>query len=163
VKYKLNKRLREELKIPMGQVTKKGPSDGVLVTVGDVCSADALRNEQTPILMIYDKLEKRGPAKEEDIELIEKSGIRSIHVKNAAGELTQEAEEAVKLAVQSKDQWRILVDGEEDLLVLPCVKYAENGMKICYGQPDEGVVTLIVNDKLKKKVNDILDEMKVVE
>ena len=163
MKYKLNEQLRKDLKVPMGLVTKQVPFDGRLITVGDVCSADALRLGRTPVLMIYDKREKRMPAKEEDIALIEKTGSRAIHVKNRAGEITQEADDAIKLALGTDDNWRILVDGEEDLLVLPCIKHAENGVKVGYGQPDEGVVILTVDDKLKGKIEQMLDEMKVVE
>lgn len=45
----------------------------------------------------------------------------------------------------------VLVDGEEDLAVVPCVLLAPLGTLVLYGQPDQGVVAIIVTDEVKAK------------
>ena len=64
------------------------------------------------------------------------------------------------------DRFVIMVDGEEDLAIIPCLMYAPKGTTIIYGQPpvhgDPGIVVVTVDDKLKKMAAKIYFEMEVV-
>jgi hypothetical protein len=53
----------------------------------------------------------------------------------------------------------IVVDGEEDLAVIPCVLMAPEGSLILYGQPGEGVV-LVEADKVKETAKEMLDNFR---
>jgi len=53
----------------------------------------------------------------------------------------------------------IVVDGEEDLAVLPCVITAPPGTVVLYGQPGEGVVLCEV-DKFKDIAEEFMDKFK---
>jgi len=55
----------------------------------------------------------------------------------------------------------IEVNGEEDLATLPCIQMLPEGGTVVYGQPEKGLVVVNVDEKIKKKVEDILLEMEV--
>jgi len=46
----------------------------------------------------------------------------------------------------------LIIDGEEDLLVLPVVQYAPIGSVVYYGQPGEGLVKVVVTKEKKRQV-----------
>ena len=54
-----------------------------------------------------------------------------------------------------------MVRGEEDLLALPCMMYAEDGDIVVYGQPNAGAVLVEVNHFIKWKAWDLFHHMKV--
>jgi uncharacterized protein (UPF0218 family) len=54
---------------------------------------------------------------------------------------------------------RIIVTGEEDLLVLPVAIYAPDNSVIFYGQPNEGLVMVLVTEEIRNKAKSILDSM----
>ena len=80
-------------------------------------------------------------------------------VDNPAGVLTQEALAIMEEAFARNGNTKIRVNGEEDLFTLLAIHYAPNGWTVVYGQPDEGVVEVTVNDKTKETVDKILEEM----
>jgi uncharacterized protein (UPF0218 family) len=57
------------------------------------------------------------------------------------------------------DAARILVNGEEDLLVLPAVLFAEEGADVFYGQPNEGMVHVRVSSQTRMMVAEMLSRM----
>ena len=61
--------------------------------------------------------------------------------------------------IKAKTDTLIIVNGEEDLFTLPAILYAPVGTSVLYGQPDEGLVVVSVNNSLKTKVRNILIEM----
>jgi hypothetical protein len=65
----------------------------------------------------------------------------------------------IKKAFSSEPPVRIIVDGEEDLLVIPaCILAPENSV-VMYGQPNEGLVIVQITPKIRAKVQKILDAM----
>ena len=54
---------------------------------------------------------------------------------------------------------RVFVKGEEDLLVLPVLVHAPENSVVLYGQPDEGLVIVPVNQEARDKANKIMDLM----
>ncbi len=159
--YKLTKGLREELKKPFGELLQKPDWEEEFVTVGDQCSFLATQSGKQPLLMVYDNLIKRQETCDEKKEAIEKMPGKKIVVDNPAGIITNEALMAIRLSFESKPT-KIEVCGEEDLLVLPCIQYAPNGTIVYYGQPDKGVVKVIVNNDSKEKAKKIMLSMKEV-
>ncbi len=78
-------------------------------------------------------------------------------VKNPPGMITCNAIRGVKEALQRGGV--VLVDGEEDLLALAALLYAEEGDVIVYGQPGLGVVAIKVDDVVKERAWSIIRSM----
>ena len=163
---RLPENLREKLKIPLGllipddqtskdNILKQVPPGSFLITVGDATTEKIQSYGIVPSLQIIDAQEKRvkrEPPKSEKI-------YTNLSCKNPAGEITEQSIEKIKLAMKSKTPVRILVDGEEDLLVIPVCIFAPENAIIMYGQPNEGLVVVMVNEAIKKKTKSILEYM----
>jgi uncharacterized protein (UPF0218 family) len=108
-----------------------------------------------PQVQIIDCLEKRGK------RLVPINGEinTKLSCKNPPGEITEESMQIIKKAFSSEPPVRIIVDGEEDLLVIPvCILAPENSV-VMYGQPNEGLVIVQITPKIRAKVQKILDGM----
>ncbi len=162
----LPENLREQLKIPLGMlipdshtskenILKQIPLGSFLITVGDATTEKILGHGIIPSLQIVDAQEKRIKRKPPKSEKI----ATNISCKNPAGEITEQSIEKIKQAIKSKTPVRIIVDGEEDLLVIPACIYAPKNAVIMYGQPNEGLVVVKINEKIKKKTKSILECM----
>lgn len=157
--------LREQLKIPLGKllveddtskenILKLITSDSFIITVGDATTEKILSYGITPALQIIDGIEKREKRE------IPKTNIQTeLECDNPAGEITQQSIETIKNALQSLPPVRIIVKGEEDLLVIPVCQYAQNNSIVMYGQPNEGLVVVTINENLKNKIQKIVDLM----
>ncbi|RLG58523.1 MAG: hypothetical protein DRN88_00510 [Candidatus Hydrothermarchaeota archaeon] len=82
-------------------------------------------------------------------------------VNNPAGKITHELWSTVKEKI--KEGGIILIEGEEDLAVLPCILEAEEGTLVLYGQPSEGVVKVNIDKDIKEKAKKLLSFMEVEE
>jgi len=103
-------------------------------TVGDVVTYNLRKAGLIPAVGIIDGCTMRSPCNRAPAV----SG-ESLHVKNPAGTLTEELVAAIAHAVKHPP-FTIIVDGEEDLAVIPMVIAAPLGSIVLYGQPGEGVV-----------------------
>ena len=157
----LTDELREKLKEPLGELRKSPDWDGEFVTVGDECSSMAAMGGATPVLMVYDNKIRRRDVGDDKKEAIEKMPGKKITVDNPAGTITDSAELAVKLGFENAPA-KIEVNGEEDLLVLPCIMHAKEGMVIYYGQPEKGIVKITVNPDSREKAKKVILSMKEV-
>ncbi len=66
---------------------------------------------------------------------------------NPAGTITAEAQEALYNALESENGFRLVIDGEEDLLVLPLMTILPINSVIIYGQPKEGMVVILLDEE----------------
>jgi len=162
----LPQELREKLKIPLGvlipdnQTSKENilnhiPKNSFLITVGDATTEKMHSYGIIPSLQIVDAQEKRvkrDPAKAGKVST-------NLTCKNPAGEITEQSIEIIKQGLESKPPVRILIDGEEDLLVIPVCIFAPENAIIMYGQPNEGLVVVTITEEIKKKTKSILDAM----
>ncbi|ACV24692.1 GTP-dependent dephospho-CoA kinase family protein [Methanocaldococcus fervens] len=154
---KLPEDLRETLKKPFGKVYKTLPNiDGDIVTVGDIVTKTVIENNITPKLSIFDlKTQRNIPVK------INHVFKKIIKVKNPPGCISDEAIESIKyLSTINDKDIALLVDGEEDLLALIVIKYFPIGTYVIYGQPNEGIVVLKIDEKLKQEVEETLKQFK---
>jgi len=85
---------------------------------------------------------------------------RVVHVENPQGTITEESVAAVKAVLESGIHTHIVVNGEEDLLVLPAILYAPENAFIVYGQPYVGIVVAKATKMRKEQVKEFLKEMK---
>jgi len=83
---------------------------------------------------------------------------KTYHVKNPAGVITLEAWETIKRAMKDEEAL-IVVEGEEDLLALPCIVESPNNSLVLYGQPSKGLVVVDTNTNVKSEASLILSRM----
>ena len=163
----LPENLRDELKIPLGtliknddtkksQIIKEIYAENVVITIGDATSELLINMGLVPFLQIVDGKEKRH---ERELP-IDTSLVTNLHCVNPAGELTQQSIDTIKKSFNSKPPIRILVDGEEDLMVLPACLFSPENSVVMYGQPNEGLVIVRITNEIREKIQKIVNSMK---
>ena len=163
----LPENLRHELKIPLGKLIpdsssekesyiRKIYSENTVITVGDATSQLLLDIGLIPLLHIIDGQEKRQTR---SLPLSDSINTE-ITVKNNAGEINDESFNIIKNIFDKKPPIRLLVDGEEDLLVLPVCLFAPQNSVVMYGQPNEGLVIVEITNEIREKVQKIVNQMK---
>ena len=157
-KLVLTEDLRNSLKRPLGKliqgsgpeiydqlaatISKENPPR--VVFVGDSVSRKAHSKGIRSDVLIIDCKEKR--VRTEQFDVIK---TRTFRVRNDPGTIGAEAWAAVGEAIESGDAVMI-VDGEEDLLTLVAMAVAPLGSFVVYGQPNEGLVLVEVDDTTRK-------------
>lgn len=154
--------LRDDLKVPLGILLKDTSKENIskhlapnsyLITVGDATTEKMLGFGLVPSLQIVDGYEKRGK------RIPPQSGATKLHCDNPAAQITPQSIDTIKRAFSSKPPIQILVNGEEDLLVIPvCIHAPENAI-VLYGQPNEGLVIVPVTQEIRNKTQSLLDRM----
>lgn len=159
---KLPESLREQLKIPLGvllrDTTKENiqshiPKDSFVITVGDATTEKIFALGIVPSLSIVDGFEKRQK------RTIPSVDVTKMSCDNPAGEITAQSIDMIRNALKSKSPVQILVNGEEDLLVLPVCVYAPQNAVVLYGQPNEGLVIVNVTQEIRNKTQQLLNLM----
>lgn len=150
------------LKAPLGILLKDTTRESIskylapgttLITVGDATTEKILGYGITPLLQIVDGLEKRSK------RAPPKTASKIVHCDNPPAEITKQSVDAIRDALDSGQPTQILVNGEEDLLVLPVCVYAPDGSVVMYGQPNEGLVIVPVTQEIRNKTKNLLDMM----
>ncbi|PKG33639.1 GTP-dependent dephospho-CoA kinase family protein [Methanoregula sp.] len=126
-------------------------SQKTVFTVGDVVTHNLRKAGIIPAVGIIDGYTMRSPCNRAPAI----SG-ESLRVKNPAGTLTDELIAAIEHAV-NHPPLTIIVDGEEDLAVIPMVIAAPLGSIVLYGQPGEGVVLRTVTPGAKDTAQGFLE------
>ena len=148
-----NRRFFEE---PFGELHKSIEeilprlANHTIYAVGDVVTFNLHKNGITPAVAIVDGYTMRSPCSR--LPAVRGECIR---VKNPAGTLTDELERALEHAVLHPPV-TILVDGEEDLAVIPLVLAAPMGAVVLYGQPKKGVVLRTIDPEAKATARQFL-------
>ena len=162
---KLPDSLREQLKTPLGlllpigqdnkdNVQKYISDDSYVITVGDRTTEKMIDYEIIPSLQIIDGFEKRQ--KREFPKLGNESELT---IDNPAAEITLQSIEIIKKAFDMAPPIRIIVNGEEDLLVLPVCIHAPKNSVVLYGQPNKGLVLVEITTEIRNKAQTLLDLM----
>lgn len=145
----------EAAKKVVKELKSKG-ARGFIVTVGDPTSYYLIKHGLKPDMIIIDGKEKRGKFRK-------KIAFRGqmIKAKNPPRHITVELWKAVERAIPGlqKKKVKILVKGEEDLAVLPCAIHLPLGSRIVYGQFNEGLVIVNVDDKKKERAKAIFENI----
>ncbi|HIP62963.1 MAG TPA: DUF359 domain-containing protein [Archaeoglobus profundus] len=171
---KITKELRSILSKPHGILYKgKGINpikkavntrkNCILVCVGDIVTYYALKAKIKPDIVVIDGKSLRKSLNGEIANEIIKNTAEYVTIKavNPAGHITEDLVEklfnAVKLAKSTKV--KVFIEGEEDLAVMPLVILLPKGSLIIYGQPNEGVVALNVDEEKKILIFNLLEKM----
>jgi len=113
-----------------------------------------IRFDFNPSLQIVDSVEKRS---KRDLPRGRVETILSC--KNPPGEITEESISIIRNAFVMVTPVRIIVSGEEDLLVLPVAVYAPDNSVILYGQPNEGLVLVHLTEEVRNRARSIMSHM----
>jgi uncharacterized protein (UPF0218 family) len=156
--------MREKLKQPIGRLMLEKEAientrGRFVVSVGDKVSHTLLSNGITPNVVIYDTINMRTPVELTIKEEIDRFEAEKIKTRNPPGMITGEAFEVVEKAIKSGKKIKIEVEGEEDLLTLPAILASQNGGVVFYGQPNQGIVCVLVSEEKKRKVREFYDRM----
>ena len=157
----LDENSRDEFKKPLGKIFPEFDeaipnfkSSKFLISVGDATTNNLLKNEIYPNISIIDNLIQR---KIHNHDIIHTENI--LNAKNPPGTITDGLWETIELAIEksteNNERQLIIVDGEEDLAVIPCILLAPENSVLLYGQPNEGLVILNVSD-VKDKANELI-------
>ncbi len=166
--YFLPQNQRQFFKSPLGQIIKNrkdvvkfidklshDDSTPKVITVGDVTTRIFVELSFIPDIAIIDEhvQRKRVPLLEiEDVSIVETS--------NQAGYIMQNAWIEIINSLKINDSKIIIkVMGEEDLLVLPTILEAPLDSKVLYGQPNEGLVVVLVTKEVKQSVCELMRKM----
>jgi len=162
----LPENLRDQLKNPLGNlikdndpnkenVLKKIYAESIIITVGDKTTEIMVQLGLRPQIQIIDGLEKRN----QRTVPVDDAINTKLSCKNPPGEITEESMQIIQKAFSCESPVRIIVDGEEDLLVIPVCIFAPENSVVIYGQPNEGLVIVQITPEIRAKVQKILDVM----
>ncbi|WP_416840175.1 GTP-dependent dephospho-CoA kinase family protein [Haloferax sp. DFSO52] len=129
-------------------------STAPLVAVGDVVTFYLRRAGRPPDVAVIDGKTKREAVSDEIRRAVETG--RLVEVTNDPGTISRALVAALRDALDADEPTTILVEGEEDLATLPAVLAAPLGSTVVYGQPDEGMVRLTVDEAAKTEMRDLL-------
>jgi cytidyltransferase-like protein len=144
----LSETVKSHFKSPLGKLLSQPPKrSGKIITVGDITSHTFLKHGIIPNLVIIDLKTKRDHQFDNILDV----GFADNDYKkipNPAGMITSKLIKAVHLTKKSL----IVVEGEEDLAVIPSVLLSPLGTYVYYGQPDEGLVEVKVTPEIKQEL-----------
>lgn len=162
--YRLPASLRPVLAKPFGPVHDSGETirkcrGRTVIAVGDVVTQTFLDAGELPKVMVIDGVTQRGAVVEGALENLPTHGVKHVEVRNPAAALTHELLSTMDAAIRGKGSTVIHVIGEEDLAALPAMIMAPEGAAVCYGQPNKGVVVVIVTSVVRSRAKEILEQM----
>jgi pantetheine-phosphate adenylyltransferase len=174
-------KLRVLLSQPLGQVwvTDKemsvsiaGQSGKIIITVGDASTEQLLHHSVVPHIAIID-LKIARVAHNTLASFPSGTQLHTLTVASGPGFISAKAVEIVKQAMEMAQKQPhqsvvVVVEGEEDLLVLPAVLYAKEGSVLYYGQPhmqishthqsQEGLVEVDIDKDKKSYIASLFSE-----
>jgi GTP-dependent dephospho-CoA kinase len=164
-RYLLPEAVRKDLGKPFGPVVSTDQlKDAIagataVIAVGDVVSLTLKHLGVEPALFVCDFMTQRGdPSPLYEMELGDWGAI-AFRVRNPAASITREAWDAVRVGLthpSGAGPVRIVVEGEEDLLGIPCFLEGPDGAVVLYGMPNQGVVVVRLEAALRAKVAAVL-------
>ncbi|EJN58259.1 GTP-dependent dephospho-CoA kinase family protein [Halogranum rubrum] len=157
--------LRGAFKDPLGRVytdpvdllRDADQTEGPIIAVGDVVTFHLRQAERDPDVAVIDGKTKREAVDEAVSEVLDGDADR-IEVENPPATISEALLDALVSALAADDPTVIFVDGEEDLATLPAIVAAPVGASIVYGQPNEGMVHVPVDEETKAEARELLSK-----
>lgn len=165
VQLRLPQRLRERLASPFGPVmtadelARWTDRSKPAAAIGDVCAHDAAERLPNLRMVVIDLRTRRGPLPPDD--LLRTWGDRSLAVASPPEVITAPLYNAVLDAARFEGRTRVVVEGEEDLAVLPAIMHLAPGATVIYGMPNRGVTAVRVDDESQGLAREFLSEFSV--
>ncbi|VVB56915.1 Uncharacterised protein [uncultured archaeon] len=165
----MNSALRERLAQPFGPVMEFSQASDRLVSrrpaavaaVGDQVVLNLLRAALKPDMAIVDlKCQRQPIPREWEREMRQAAGRGMDHaVPNPPGTVHPRMEEAVRQLLADGSGW-LLIEGEDDLASLVIMAYARIGTLLLYGQPQQGVVWVEIDQTTQDMARELLEKIK---
>lgn len=160
-------KLRPQLKKPLGKLIKGDPKKTIkklekilsskkpvkYASVGDFVTKNLLENGFQPDIAIVDNRIMRKRIAPIIFQRTQR------HVINKAGTINKVAYQALKKAIMLKKKLAIIVEGEEDLLVIPLMVMMPLNSVIIYGQPNEGMVMIHLTEEKRRWAENFMSKM----
>lgn len=121
--------------------------ESLVAVVGDYALSQFLLNGWSYQIGVFDGKTRRQPFVDQELAKI----TPTLKITNPAGSITAEAFDRLNKLDLSIRQ-HILVDGEEDLITAALILTLPLAAVLYYGQPNQGMVRLIIDEELKDKV-----------
>ncbi|MDQ6722784.1 MAG: GTP-dependent dephospho-CoA kinase family protein [Thermoproteota archaeon] len=127
-----------------------------IITVGDTTTEKFVEFGYVPDLSIIDNKEKRIMK----CKIIEFEVDKIITCENRPGEINMQVIDLIKkLTTMKFNKIQIIIEGEEDLVALPLFMYSPDKWTIFYGQPNEGLVVVEINNTIRKRAKSIFNKV----
>jgi uncharacterized protein (UPF0218 family) len=140
---------------------KNPKKKNLLFVVGDASIFYLLEKNIFPTVSVFDLMCKRVPVesewKEKILEFANKGKV--FYAKNPPGNVSVGLENAIVKCILAGGGC-VQVEGEDDLETLACVAHAPLGSSVLYGQPDEGIVWIDVDEKMRKKAQKLIEKVR---
>jgi len=107
--------------------------------------------------MIIDNTIERVPVTPFDIP-----AEKELTLKNLKGTISDNAWEVIREAMDNRENVKVIVEGEEDLLTLVAVLLAPTNSFVIYGQPQRGLVLVRATKNAKETFKSIIEKMEQV-
>jgi len=152
----ITEQARQELKKPLGELlrdpaTLKEMAKGRrIIAVGDVCVLNLLAAGISPHLAVFDFRSKRQPLDSAGRRILETHYPKPKTYTNPPGALSEELLRDAPSLI--REGGAVLIDGEEDLTAMAFIMSAGPQDVVVYGQPDEGLVIVKPDEKIRKKI-----------
>lgn len=158
-------RMRGALVKPFGALMSDGNTESVMrgdikktvISVGDKTTKRLMQNGVIPTLAIVDlQVERKAYTWEkEDWDMLPKA---KTELPSGPGFISTLAAAAISAWAKHVHPSVLIIDGEEDLLVLPAIVHAPLGAIVYYGQPKKGIVRLVVTNAKKEEAAALLGQ-----
>jgi uncharacterized protein (UPF0218 family) len=146
------------LQKPWGEIIDKIPAriNGLkTITVGDATTKKFNTNNVGQFLSIVDfQVQRKVLFK--NISDLGSTNAKVKNINNPHAIITTELFDAIQAVFTNKIKTVIIINGEDDLAVLPVLLIAPLGFNIFYGQPDQGLVQVIVSEENKEKAYQLI-------
>jgi len=152
---RLSANQREVFVQPQGKIITQPTANQPSFTavVGDTSLEYFIENTLPYDLGIFDKMRERQAVESRIIDAL-KPDLTTV---NPRGVITIDLVQTLKKSLDKKRK-HIFVQGEEDLAAVALVLMLPLQSAIYYGQPKQGIIEMIVTERLKNKVYDVLTQ-----
>lgn len=165
---RINLNYADLLKAPFGILIKEKEIDETkinhfvksahkIITVGDTTTDKLVGFGHIPDISVIDNKEKRViKSKTTEFQV-----DRKMYCENKPGEINADVIDLIKEITSGNlyNKIQIVVKGEEDLVALPLFMYSPDKWTVFYGQPDEGLVVVEVNDTVRERAGLIFSKV----
>jgi uncharacterized protein (UPF0218 family) len=165
---RINLNYADLLKAPFGILIKENEIDETkinqfvksaskIITVGDTTTERLVGFGHIPDLSVIDNKEKRVIKSKTTEFRVDKK----MYCENKPGEINEEVIDLIREIALANfyNKLQIVVKGEEDLVALPLFMYSPDKWTVFYGQPNEGMVVVEVNDKVRERARLIFNKV----
>jgi pantetheine-phosphate adenylyltransferase len=166
---KLTGNLRQEFQKPFGELFKNIENsfknrNYLVITVGDITTKNFNERSFCQNMSIIDFRVAREKKFSKLSELGFKEKEYIYKVNNPAGYITSNIFKKLAEIIKSGMRSKVIlqVDGEEDLAVLPLILLSPLNTAIYYGQPNQGVMRIIVSEVSKNKAYSLISKLKTI-